>query len=226
MIVVVGSPIARPVGDGVVAGGLAAAFGREAAARGAAVQLVGRVGDDPAGDLTLLDLAAHGVGHVAVLREPGRSTPAAPPESGTSHWPGEPTLDNAPLSIDDDDPASAEADVPAGLSVDAADVELALRYVPDYRVLVCVVTLDDAALRAVVAASSWSGAHLVVLIPSGAELPAVPEDATVLERPAADPDGDFVTMVATYVAAVDAGTEPGAAFKAAQGGGGWAAVAE
>ena len=97
---------------------------------------------------------------------------------------------------------------------------------PDYRVVFSAGSLDAAALRAVVAASSWSGAHLVVLVPAGEDVAGLPDDATVLERPSADPDGVFAAMVGAYAAAVDSGSEPGAAFTSAQGAGGWAAVAD
>ena len=227
MIVVVGSPIARPLGDSIVAGGLAAGISLAAASHGAAGQLVGRVGVDPAGDLVLLDLAAHGVSHVAILREPGRLTPALPPDAAGSPVPDGPEVDDSPLILDaDGDPETEPAAEPLGLSVDAADVELALRYVPDYRVVVSAGSLDAAALRAVVAASSWSGAHLVVLVPAGEDVAGLADDATVLERPSADPDGVFAAMVGAYAAAVDSGSEPGAAFTSAQGAGGWAAVAD
>ena len=231
MIVVVGSPIARPVGDRVVADGLATAIGRAAAARGAAVQLVGRVGDDPAGDLALLDLAAHGVGHVAVLREPGRPTPTAGPADGESAGLDPATRDEALAGADElVDPTGPEDGAapldPPGLTVDAGDVELALRYVPDYRVLVVAADLDPAALVSVVAAAGWSGAHLVALVPDDSPPTELPADATILVRPAADPDGVFAAMVAAYAVALDEGTDPKAAFETAQRGGGWDAVAD
>ena len=46
-----------------------------AAEQGAAVELIGRAGDDPAGDALLLALAGAHVGHVALLRDPTRPTP-------------------------------------------------------------------------------------------------------------------------------------------------------
>jgi hypothetical protein len=233
VIVVVGSPVAQPAGQGIVAGGLSADVARAAAAAGAAVQIVGRVGEDPAGEQVLLALAANDVGHVAVLREPGRPTPIADPPAGGSaglDGPafGEALLDEVGLSDgdgvseSDDDPAPP----PAGLSVDADDLELALRYVPDYRVLVVAGDLDPAALDAVAAAVAWSGAQLVVLLPDGSSTATLPDSATVLVRPATDPDGAFAAMVAGYAVALDQGDEPGSAFAAAQRAGGWAAVAD
>lgn len=229
MIVVVGSPIARSDGPAIVAGGLAAEVARVAAASGAAVQIVGRVGEDAAGDQVLLALAASEIAHVAVLREPGRPTPTADQLDGGSAGPDGSVLGEALFDADEvvaDGRSSAEAEAPAGLSVDAADLELALRYVPDYRVLVVAADLDPAALDAVVAAAGWSGAHLVVLVRDGSTTTALPDSATVLARPEADPDGTFAAVVAAYAVALDQGEAPAAAFATAQRAGGWAAVAD
>jgi pfkB family carbohydrate kinase len=222
VIVAVGSPIAQPAGPVLVAGGLSAEIARLAASAGAAVQIVGRVGEDAAGDQVLLALAAAGIGHVAVLREPGRPTPSGASPAGVSASPDGPALGEA--LIDESDPAAAAAE-PAGLSVDAADLELALRYVPDYRVLVVAADLDPSALDAVIAAAGWSGAHLVVLLPDGASTTALPDTATALLRPTTDPDGAFAAMVAGFAVALDRGDEPRSAFAEAQRAGGWAAVA-
>ncbi|HXU85025.1 MAG TPA: PfkB family carbohydrate kinase [Verrucomicrobiae bacterium] len=233
MIVVVGSPVAQPAGAGIEAGGLAATVARAAAASGAAVQIVGRVGEDPAGDLVLLALAASGIGHVAVLREPGRLTPTAPAPGAGGASPDGPDLAEAMLDDESgtDEPAiagdeTASSGVSDGLSVDAADLELALRYVQDYRVLVVAADLDPGALAAVIEAAGWSGAHLVVLQPDGSPPAVTPDAATVLLRPADDPDGVFASMVAGYAVGLDRGQEPAAAFASAQSAGGWAAVAD
>ncbi len=229
MIVVVGSPIALSGAGGIVAGGFGAHIARAAAASGAAVQVVGRVGEDAAGEQVLLALAASGIGHVAVLREPGRPTPSAPsPEAGAAAA-DEPVL--AEALFDGDDPVDGRATspdgaLPAGLSVDAAALELALRYVPDYRVLVVAADLDPAALEAAVAAAGWSAADLVVLLPDGASAAGLPDATTVLLRPASDPEGSFAAMVAAYAVALDGGEEPAGAFATAQRAGGWAAVAD
>ncbi len=227
MIVVIGSPIAQPVAERVVAGGLAAAVARAAVALGSAVQVVGRVGEDAAGDGILLALAAAGVEHVAVLREPTRPTPSAPPEPGVPPSPERPILDEAMLA-DLDDPHDGADDAsdatPDGLTMDAADLELALRYLPDYRVVVLAADLDPAALGTVVAAAAWAGAHLVALVATGSDGSALPPDATVLERPTSDPDADFARLVATFAAALDRGVKPATAFSEASGNAGWVPV--
>jgi len=232
VIVIVGSPAARPVGQGIVAAGLSSDIARAAATSGAAVQIVGRVGEDAAGDEVLLSLAAGGIGHVAMLREPGRPTPTTSPEGNSSASPDGPALGEVLLDgvglLDDAGPLADGdgATPPVGLSLDAGDLELALRYIPDYRVLVVATDLEASALDAVVAAAGWSGAHLVVLLPGGAPASSIPDGATALQRPATDPDGDFAAMVAGYAVALDRGDEPGTAFSTAQRAAGWAAVAD
>src|SRR5689334_12618574 len=82
MLVVVGSPAAGFAGAELRAAGIAAEIARAAAAAGGAVQIVGRVGEDPAGDAVVLDLAAAGVEHVAVLRVSGEATPLLRADAG------------------------------------------------------------------------------------------------------------------------------------------------
>ena len=222
MIVIVGSPVARPRDGGLDAAGLAAAIGRDAARSGAAVEVVGRVGEDAAGDAVLLDLAAAGIGHVAVLRESGRLTPAEAPPVGEAVVPDGP--DPGTVLLADEAQADPEPDAEAGLSMDAADLQLALRYLPDYRVVIVADDLDPAALATVVAAAGWAGAHLIVLVAAGRPPDGLPLDATVLERPRHDPDGAFAQVVASYAVALDQGREPAAAFSEASGASGWASV--
>lgn len=226
MIVVVGSPIAEPAGENVEAGGLAARVALGAARAGAAVEVVGRVGEDAAGDQVLLSFAAGGVGHVAVLREAGQLTPAVAPDLGESPSPDGPVLAATVLEDDDVDDMDHGRGLPPGLSVDAADVELALRYLPDYRVLVLAADLDPAATEAAVAAAGWSGAALVVLIASDGDTAVFPPSATILARPADDRDGAFAATVAAFAVALDRGVDPSEAFATAQRAAGWAAVAD
>ena len=71
MIVVVGSPILIESDPRPRAGGLAVGVAVAAASAGGDVQLVGKTGDDAAGEAALLDLAGRKVGHVAILRDAG-----------------------------------------------------------------------------------------------------------------------------------------------------------
>ena len=218
MIVVVGSPLVGATDAGLRAAGMAAGIARAAAAAGAEVQVVGKVGEDPGGDAVLLDLAAGLVGHVAILRDPGRATPAIAR-----------AVDDEPL-FDDDDSTMTEdgSSIPLadGLSLDPADIELALRYLPDYRVLVIAEPLAEASLRVATAAAAWNGAALVVIVPAGTAPPVPVDDATVIEAPPDDPDDAFAGIVGAYAAAIDRGEEPKEAFASASSTLGWSAVAD
>ena len=204
MIVVVGDPRwARSESGGTLAGGPAAVA---VAARdaGATVQVVGKVGLDDAGEAALLALAARGVEHVAVLRDPARPTRQEPEVAGQ-----DPVADDV---LDEGLQAVPDAGDP---SLDAADVDLALRYLPEYRVIVVAERLGPEALQVVADASRWSGASLVV-VGRANDLAGLPEEATVFAPPDdGDPDGAFATMVGTYAAGLDRGDEPRTAFEAA-----------
>jgi hypothetical protein len=216
MLVVVGSPCGRSAADGrTVAAGLAAEIARRAAS-GAPVQIVGRVGEDPVGDAVLIDLAAANVGHVAVLRTPGAATPLATAPSGD-----EPDDAAAGAALGDlqDDAARGTS----GLPIDAGDLELAFRYLPDYRVIVVTPGLDPDAMETVIAAAGWSAARLVILDDGAAPPADLPADATVLAQPP-DADSAFAAVVARYAVELDRGTEPGAAFAAASRAVGWEPV--
>lgn len=77
MIVVLGRPaLGPPLADGSrPLEGLAAQVAVAAAHHGARVELVGTVGEDPAGDAVAVALGAAGVGHAAMLRDPAGATP-------------------------------------------------------------------------------------------------------------------------------------------------------
>jgi len=211
VIVIVGSPVGRLVDGRVETGGIAACAAEAAARAGAGVQVVGRIGDDPDADRLLLTLATGGVGHVAILRDPARATPIEP----------DPALDVDP---DDDDPAPATATSP--LELDAADVELGLRYLTDYRVVVLVPPVRSEVLAVVADAARWAAAHLVVVTDAAdASIGSLPADAIVLEAPDADPDGAFATLLGRLAAALDGGADPAAAFRNAVSEAGWAVAA-
>ncbi len=213
MLVVVGSPAARFVGSELRAAGIAADVARAIASGGGAVQIVGRVGEDAAGDAVLLDLAGAGVDHVAVLRVAGETTPLISEDGGDDLPAGSVLADERPTP---EPPAQ-------GLPLDAADLDLALRYLPDYRVIVIAPGLDGAAIATVVAAAGWSEARLIVLVDGRGEPGDLPLDATVLEQPH-DADAAFAAVIARYAIELDRGTDPGAAFATASSDAGWASV--
>jgi pfkB family carbohydrate kinase len=220
VIVVVGNPVLVATEPRPRAGGLAAGIAVAAASAGGDVQLVGKAGDDPAGEAALLDLAGRGVGHVAILRDPSVPTPKWPDPAAT-----ESAAFDDPVGEPEGDSASA-ATPSAGPVLEAADIELALRYLPDYRVLIVADPLPLASLEVVLAARSWSEAVLIVLLRSGSEPPTLIPDATVLEAPDSDPDDVFATVVGAYAAALDRGEEPAEAFATASTAGGWSAVTD
>jgi sugar/nucleoside kinase (ribokinase family) len=218
VIVVVGDPVlAVAPGGAAEAGGPAVAIARSCVRSGATVQLVGKVGDDPAGDEVLLSLAGARIGHVAMLRDAGQPTTVA-------QAPAPEVEDEATLGLDvgdeaEDDDATAVADPPARptSSLGPEDLDLALRYLTSFGVLVVAQAVTPATLAAAVENAAYAGAHLV-LIDAAGEMPAVPaDDLTVLESPDGDPDGDFAGLVGRYTAALDGGISPAAAFRTALG---------
>jgi hypothetical protein len=187
-----------------------------AAGAGRTVQLVGKTGDDPTADSVVLDLARGGVGHVALLRDPARATPLemAPADD-------EPV---DPEATDDD--AVAEGDAAAvpgpGPALESGDVDLGLRYLTDFAVVVLAEPVGSDTVAIVAEASRWAGARMILVVPAGTQIPdGLPSDVVAFEAPAADPDGAFVALVGRVAADLDAGVEPGEAFRSSVATDGW-----
>jgi hypothetical protein len=99
-------------------------------------------------------------------------------------------------------------------ALDAADLDLALRYLPDVRAIVVIDARAELATAAA-AAAGWSDAALVLVTPPGAEtapsggspeLPAeISDRALVLAAPPSDPDGAFAGFVAELAVRLAAG---------------------
>ena len=231
MIVVVGQPAYRLPTDSApgAAAGPAVGVARAAVAAGALAQLIGKVGADEAGDALLLDLARAGIGHAAVLRDPGRPTAvAASPAAAdlTEDASGSPRLDERPERADEAEVPADPVDDEARLGLDAADVDLGLRYLTGYGVIVTAEPLSDATLAIVAEAAAYAGAHLVVVTRSGVPGPVIDRNvpSTLLEAPPDDPDGQFAGLVGRYAAALDTGAAAGDAFRTALGPSGWEPV--
>jgi pfkB family carbohydrate kinase len=229
VIVVVGDPSLRPGGESATAeaDGPAAAIARACARAGATVQLAGKVGDDPPGDEILLGLTRDGIGHVALLRDAGTTTTIGQPAPAPI-----PDEDVAPDDLLDTDgesepsPAPDRSRPPMPVSVLAPeDLDLALRYLSSFSVLIVAQPLQPATLAVAIESAAYSGAHLILIDATEAETAAVSnvpvDDITALESPAGDPDGDFVGLVGRYAAALDGGTPAAAAFRTALGAAGW-----
>jgi len=215
--VVIGQPMLARVDGNPVATGSAARIALTAADRGAAVQLVGKVGDDPDGEALILALAQGNVGHVAVLRDPAHRTPVQidAADAIDEHL----TDPDEMLAPQGGRPDEDRADRP---SLDAGDVELGLRYLTEFRVVVVADDLDETTLRVAADAAGWSNGTLVAVVPGGRPEPAgLPPDAIVLGAPGIDADGVFDRLVGQLAAEIDAGVDPRAAFRDAVAGTGW-----
>ena len=220
MIVVIGQPVLTRVDGNPVATGSPARIALTAADRGAAVQLIGKVGDDADGEALVLALGQRHVGHVALLRDPAHRTPV-----GVDAVDAADAIDEE-LTETDDFPAPGAgraggdpADSPA---LDAGDVELGLRYLTEFRVVIVADELGETALRVAADAAGWNNGTLLAVVPYGRPEPAgMPPDAIVLGAPVDDVDGVFDRLVGQLAAAIDAGADPQAAFREAVAGAGW-----
>jgi sugar/nucleoside kinase (ribokinase family) len=214
VIVVVGNPIARAPDGGGGLEGVPARAAAVAARAGAAVQLVGKAGEDRAGDDLMLALARAGVGHVALLRDAAHPTPIFVPANDE-------TLDE-PADASPVETATAHgrvdpADPGARPSLDAADVELALRYLPEYTTILVAEAQPESVVTIVADAASFSGAAFILVVDGAAPPATPPPSAVVFEAPPDDPDGAFATMLGEFAAAVDRGTPAEAAFRELEG---------
>lgn len=194
MIIVLGRPSIEDGPIGPLPAGIGATIAMAIAAVGGRVELVGTLGDDAPGDAVAIALARAGVGHAALLRVPGTTTP----RGGTT-------------------------DMPARL--DAADVELGLRYLTDYRVLIVADPVPADVLAIAADAAAYAGASLVVVVGHGERpMATIGSAATVLEAPD-DALGPFAVAVAGYALAIEAGTDPAIALQGAVEAAGWEPVA-
>ena len=214
MIVVLGRPeVLRLEPDGeLVPGGLPAEVALAIGRASVEVEMVGSIGDDPEGDRVVVELGRANVGHAALLRDPAARTPIVGRPSGESVLP----------------------------RLDAADIELGLRYVPQCGVIVLADVFDEAALEATLEAAGYHGAAVVMIAPEGSVDAASLGDAvTLLERPPAEDDeafGDsrdsatadvaFAGFIAEYAVRLDRGEAPADAFGAALGDSAWAPLVD
>jgi hypothetical protein len=101
--------------------------------------------------------------------------------------------------------------------IEAADLELALRYLPDVRAII-LVRPGASLLAPALAAGSWSGAPLVIVGPLDPEgvaiLDAAPSSPTVLEPPADDREGSFAGLLVALALRLEAGEDFAHAWRA------------
>lgn len=197
MIVVVGQPFARRTAAGWVADGSAVRVAAAAVEAGGRVELLGRIGEDEAGEGIVLDCARRRIGHAALIRSSGRATPVLDgPEGGSE-----------PLGLDD------------------GDVELGLRYFVDLAVVAVVDPLPSSALEAAARIAAAQDAALIVATERGATLPDVVLELSprlvVLETPGPEGRAAFDALVGRLAAGLAAGERPADAFRAAVVATGW-----
>ncbi len=226
MIAVIGTPSGRLVNGIVFAPGSASRIALAAARAGRLVQVVGKTGDDPTADGLLLDLARGGVGHAALLRDPARATrleavPAPEDEDEDEDEDDGHEVDGQATATGTD---PGVLDAPA---LDVGDVDLGLRYLTQIDVLVLAESSQPEIVKVVADAARWGEAMLLLVVGPGTTVPDdLPTDAIVFEAPETDPDGVCAEFVGSFAAALDDGTEPGAAFKAAIASDGWTEATE
>ena len=109
----------------------------------------------------------------------------------------------------------------AANGLESADLDLALRYLPEVRAIVLVAP-DSSLIAPAAAASGWSGAGLVI-IATGSDgsaaasaeprvIDAAPQ-AILLDPPRIDRDGTFAGLVAALATRLDAGDDPTTAWQ-------------
>jgi hypothetical protein len=105
--------------------------------------------------------------------------------------------------------------------LESADLDLALRYLPEVRAIVLVAP-DGSLIEPAAAASGWSGAGLVIIASGSDGSGAAPADprtidsapqAIVLDPPRVDRDGTFAGLVAALATRLDSGDDPTIAWQ-------------
>ena len=178
------------------------------------VELVGKVGNDGAGDAVVVALGRLGIGHAALLRDPARPTPVlAPAAAGRTDAADVDARAARRRGCCRKTPTRGRASKPPTWNWRFA-------YLPQAGVIVLADAMAEAATAAGVEGAAFSSARLVVVVPAGAAAPLVPAEAVVLEAPA-DDDGSFGRLVGVFAGALDAGVDPAAAFAEAVSASGW-----
>jgi sugar/nucleoside kinase (ribokinase family) len=201
VIVVVGRPWLSA--DGKAAGG-AGLVALAAARAGGRVELVGSVGNDLDGDAVITELGRAGIGHAAILRDPAGVTRSGGADGNLAG-----------------DPESG----PPLPRLEAADLDLGLRYLAECQVLVVAEPLPSDVVNVAADAATYHAAALVVLAEPSTAPSDLPDNATVLELPD-DDDGAFAELVGRYAVKLDAGQPPSDAWREATEESGWEKSAE
>jgi sugar/nucleoside kinase (ribokinase family) len=208
MLVVVGIPVGQS-GSAAGVAGTPALAALAAARAGATVELVGKAGDDSAGDAVLLALRQQRVGHAALLRDPAYQTPVV------ADAPSEDALALADEDDEDGRPRARAEDRTGWPVLEPEDVQLALHYLPDVRAIVVAEPVSHRVVRAVAEAATYAAAPIVVVTGPTAQAgdtPASPNEL-VIAAPPTDPDGSFAELLGQLGAALDRGVDLNQAFR-------------
>jgi hypothetical protein len=100
-----------------------------------------------------------------------------------------------------------------GEALEAADLDLALRYLPAVGTIVLVDDGRGELIATAAAAAAWGAAGLIVVAMGGDGTADLPAAALVLQPPAHDPDGTFAGFVAALAIRLDAGEESAGALR-------------
>jgi hypothetical protein len=105
--------------------------------------------------------------------------------------------------------------------LDSGDLDLGLRYIADWRVLVMAEPIDEETLAVAADAAVYHAAALILVVAQGAvSQVGLDRAATVLEMPEEDA-GAFGALVGRYAALLDAGRPVEDAWHEALSGSGW-----
>jgi hypothetical protein len=217
VIVVIGSPTALKRGKRIWPAGRSVAVADAARAAGAEVQLVGKVGDDLAGDAIVIELGRRQIGHSALARSESRLTPSVTAGRETE-LPEDSAVDSGDVAEETTEPADLAA--PPGLPLEAADVKLALGYLPEIGTIVVAAPLAEDAATVVADSAGYHQASLVALVEPGTKAPKAFNGAIVLQS-ASGPGEVFDRLVGAFAARLDEGAQPGDALREVAATGGW-----
>jgi sugar/nucleoside kinase (ribokinase family) len=214
VIVVVGNPLGHRARTGNSVAGPAADVAVIAARAGCSVELVGKIGDDGAGDAAVLALGRAGVGHAALLRDPAHATPVIIEPDVDAVLGSDPIGDiGDPEGIEDAPRTVEPQDAACWPTLDAEDVELALRYLPDVRTIIVADPVPDPVLSVVQQAARYLGARLVI---AGGRHDPAPDADLVLSAPDEDRDGGFAGLLGAIAIALERGEDVETAFESAR----------
>jgi hypothetical protein len=121
--------------------------------------------------------------------------------------PGDPSGDRQLLELAKRGVGHAAVLRSPGEALEAADLELALRYLPGIGTIVLVDDGRGELLATAAAAAAWGASGLIVVVAGGPATANLPGRAIVLQSPASDPDGTFAGFVAALATRLEAGEE-------------------